>query len=73
MTEEEVSKLYARLALQYEAVLGTLISNHIIFEDFVPEIRKDFYDTLNEDKLREFRRIKKEIFVGITMMCYKKE
>ncbi len=58
MTEEEVSKLYARLALQYEAVLGTLISKHLIFEDFVPGIRKDFYDTLNEDKLREFERIK---------------
>ena len=58
MTEEEVSKLYARLALQYEAVLGTLISKHLIFEDFVPGIRKDFYDTLNEDKLREFGRIK---------------
>lgn len=58
MTEEEVSKLYARLALQYEAVLGTLISKHLICEDFVPGIRKDFYDTLNEDKLREFGRIK---------------
>ncbi len=57
MTEEEVSKLYTRLALQYEAVLGTLISKHLIFEDFVPGIRKDFYDTLNEDKLREFGRI----------------
>ena len=48
MTEEEVSKLYARLALQYEAVLGTLISKHLIFEDFVPGIRKDFYDTYEE-------------------------
>ena len=58
MTGEEVSKLYARLALQYEAVLGTLISKHLIFEDFVPGIRKDFYDTLNGDKLREFGRIR---------------
>lgn len=53
MTEEEVSKLYARLALQYEAVLGTLISKHLIFEDFILGIRKDFYDTLNEENLGE--------------------
>lgn len=58
MTEAEVSKLYTRLSLQYEAVLGTLIFKHLICEDFVPGIRKDFYDALNEDKLQEYGRIK---------------
>lgn len=57
MTEKELSELYARLALQFDSVLGTLVSKNLVFPDFVPGIRKDFYDALNEEKRKDFERI----------------
>ena len=57
MTEKELSELYARLALQFDSVLGTLVSKNLVFPDFVPGIRKDFYDSLNEEKRKDFERI----------------
>lgn len=57
MTEKELSELYTRLALQFDSVLGTLVSKNLVFPDFVPGIRKDFYDTLNEEKQKDFERI----------------
>ena len=57
MTEKELSKLYTRLALQFDSVLGTLVSKNLVFPDFVPGIRKDFYDSLNEEKRKDFERI----------------
>ena len=46
MTEKELSELYTRLALQFDSVLGTLVSKNLVFTDSVPGIRKDFYDSL---------------------------
>ena len=57
MTEKELSELYTRLALQFDSVLGTLVSKNLVFPDFVPRIRKDFYDSLNEEKSKDFERI----------------
>lgn len=57
MTEKELSELYARLALQFDSVLGTLVSKNLVFPDFVPGIRKDFYDSLNKEKRKDFKRI----------------
>ena len=57
MTEKELSELYTRLALQFDSVLGTLVSKNLVFPDFVPGIRKDFYDSLNEEKRKDFERI----------------
>ena len=57
MTEKELSELYTRLALQFDSVLGTLVSKNLVFPDFVPGIRKDFYDALNEEKRKDFERI----------------
>lgn len=57
MTEKELSELYMRLALQFDSVLGTLVSKNLVFPDFVPGIRKDFYDSLNEEKRKDFERI----------------
>lgn len=57
MTEKEVSELYTRLALQFDSVFGTLVSKNLVFPDFVPGIRKDFYDALNEEKRKDFERI----------------
>ena len=36
MTEKELSELYMRLALQFDSVLGTLVSKNLVFPDFVP-------------------------------------
>ncbi len=57
MTEKELSDLYMRIALQFDSVLGTLVSKNLVFPDFVPGIRKDFYDSLNEEKIKDFDRI----------------
>ena len=50
MTEKELSELYTRLALQFDSVLGTLVSKNLVFTDSVPGIRIDFYDSLNGEK-----------------------
>lgn len=42
MTEKELSELYMRIALQFDSVLGTLVSKNLVFPDFVPGIRKVF-------------------------------
>ena len=57
MTEKELSELYMRIALQFDSVLGTLVSKNLVFPDFVPGIRKDLYDSLNEEKSKDFERI----------------
>lgn len=57
MTEEELNKLYTRFALQYESMLGTLVSKNLIYPDFVPGIRKDFYESFNEEKKKDLDRI----------------
>lgn len=54
---ERTRRLYTRLALQFDAVLGTLASKNLAFSDFVPGIRKDFYDSRNEEKSKDFERI----------------
>ncbi len=41
MTEEEVSKLHARLAIQFDAMLATLLAKGLIFEEIIPDCRKD--------------------------------
>ncbi len=57
MTEEEVSKLYARLAIQFDAMLATLLSKKLVLEEIIPDVRKEFYDSLNEKKVRTAKRI----------------
>ena len=57
MTENELGELYTGLALQFDFVLRTLVSKKLVFPDFVPGIRKYFYDSLNEEKSKDFERI----------------
>lgn len=52
MTEEDIGKLYARLAIQFDSGLAALIANGLVLEELIPDIRKDFYDSLNEEKVR---------------------
>ena len=42
MTEKELSELYTRLALQFDSVLGTLVSKNLVFTDSVPGSEKIF-------------------------------
>ena len=49
MTEKELSELYARLPLQFDSVLGTLVPKNLVFSDFVPGIRKDCYVVTTEE------------------------
>lgn len=54
MTEEEVCKLYARMAFQYEATLGAIVARHLIDPEMVPRVRELFYDQLEKEKLKTF-------------------
>ncbi len=57
MTEEEVSKLYVRLAIQFDAMLATPLSKKLVLEEIIPDVRKEFYDSFNEEKVRTAKRI----------------
>ena len=58
MTPEEISKLYIRIAFQHESALDQLISKGLIDKDLADRARKTFYDSLDEEKLRTFRKIR---------------
>jgi hypothetical protein len=49
MTEEDVSKLYIRLAFQYESAIDILLSKGLIDEDFATASKEKFYDSLDEE------------------------
>ncbi len=56
--EEKISKLYSRIAFQYEVTLDMLTTKGLIDADFATENREKFYDLLNEEKLQTYRKIK---------------
>lgn len=58
MTEEEIGNLYIRIAFQYESAIGQLLDKKIIDQDLVDRHRKDFYDSLDEEKLRTSQKIR---------------
>jgi hypothetical protein len=58
MTEEDVSKLYIRLAFQYESAIDTLLSKGLIDEDLAITAKEKFYDSLDEEKLRTSQKIR---------------
>lgn len=51
MTEKELSELYARLALQFDSVLGTLTSKKAVFQILYPGSEKIF--TIPSTRKRE--------------------
>ena len=57
MTEKEPRELYTKLAFQFDFVLGTPVSKNLVFPDFVPGIRKYFYDSPSEEKSKDIERI----------------
>lgn len=58
MTLEEISKLYIRIAFQYESVLDQLVVKGLIDKDLADSTKKTFYDSLDEEKLRTSQKIR---------------
>ena len=58
MTEEEISKLYIRLAFQYESAIDTLLAKGLIDTDLATAAKEKFYDSLNEEKVRTSQKIR---------------
>lgn len=52
MTEKEIRDSYARLALQHESALDTLIVKGLIDQELAIDAREKFYASLDEEKLR---------------------
>ena len=57
MTEEEISNLYIRIAFQYESAISQLLDKKIIDQDLVDRHRPAFYDSLDEEKLEQLKRL----------------
>lgn len=57
MIEEEISKLYIRLAFQYESAIDTLLAKQLIDMDLATAAKEKFYNLLNEEKLQTFQKI----------------
>ncbi len=58
MTEEEIRKLYTRLAFQYESGIDTLLTKGLIDTDLATAAKEKFYDSLNEEKLRTSLKVR---------------
>ena len=56
MTEEEIRKLYIRLAFQYESSIDALLTKGLIDTDLATATKEKFYDSLNEEKLRTAKK-----------------
>lgn len=52
MTEKEISELYARLAFQYESGIDVLLAKRVIDADIAAVTKENFYNSLDEEKLR---------------------
>lgn len=58
MAEEDVSKLYTRLAFQHESVIDALLAKGLIDEALAAAAKEKFYDTLDEEKLHTSKKIR---------------
>ena len=56
MTEEEIRKLYIHLAFQYESSIDALLTKGLIDTDLAAATKEQFYDSLNEEKLRTAKK-----------------
>jgi len=58
MTEEEISKLYIRIAFQYESALNQLVDKGLVDKGFADKHKGTFYSSLGEEKLRTTHKIR---------------
>lgn len=56
MAEKEISELYVRLAFQYESAIDNLLTKGLIDTGLATAVKKEFYNSLNEEKLRTFKK-----------------
>lgn len=52
MTEKEINELYACLAFQYESGIDALLAKRVIDSDIAVVTKENFYNSLDEEKLR---------------------
>lgn len=55
MTEDELREKYLLFGFSFETTVNCLLSRSLLSEDMVPNARKQFYDSLNEEKIRELK------------------
>lgn len=58
MTGEEISKLYMRIAFQYESALAQLVDKGLVDKGFADRYKETFYSSLDEEKLWTSQKIK---------------
>lgn len=58
MTEKEIDELYIRLSFYYESAINALLAKRLIDTDIAATTKAKFYDSLNEEKLQAFKRIR---------------
>lgn len=58
MAEELVNKLYTLLGFYHETAIGALYARKLVQEEWLTKLRQDFYDELNEEKLRKEKVIR---------------
>ena len=58
MTEEEIGKLYIRIAFQYESALNRLVDKGIVDKGLADKHKETFYSALDEEKARTSKKIK---------------
>ena len=58
MSPEEMNNLYICIAFQYESAINQLVDKGLVDKDLADQSRKNFYDSLNEEKLRTSQKIK---------------
>ena len=55
MTEDKLRERYLLFGFSFEAMVSCLLSRNLLLEDMIPHARKQFYDSLNEKKVRELK------------------
>lgn len=58
MVEKEISELYIRLAFQYEFTIDILLAKRLIDTELATAAKEKFYDSLDEEKIRTFPKIR---------------
>lgn len=53
MTGDELRERYLLFGFSFETVVSCLLSRNLLLEDMIPNARKQFYDSLNEEKVRK--------------------
>ena len=56
MVNEEIAQRYLLFGFHFETVVAELLARGLALEDMIPAARKVFYDSLNEEKVKQLER-----------------